>query len=560
MSEKVWVKHYQEGVPADTDVKAYKSIPDIFEESFKKYASRDCFTCMGKTITYSDLDRQSRAFASYLQNHLGLKKGARVALMMPNILQYPIALFGILRAGMVAVNVNPLYTERELEHQLNDSGSETIVIFENSAKVLQNIIDKTPIKNTILTGIGDRLGFPKSLIVNFVIKHVKKMVPDYSLPKAKKFNQILAEADAELFRREETNLDETAFLQYTGGTTGVSKGAELTHGNIVANLIQARAWIGPVLSKTEQEVIITPLPLYHIFSLTANCFTFTSVGGHNILITNPRDLDGFIKELGNWKFTAFTGVNTLFNGLINKPEFKELDFSALKLTLGGGMAVQKAVAEKWKGITKVPLIEAYGLTETSPAACINPLNIPEYNGFIGLPISNTEVCIKNDDGQTLGTDEIGEICIKGPQVMKGYWGRPEETAKVMTEDGYFKTGDIGVMNADGFFKIVDRKKDMILVSGFNVYPNEIEDVVVGNPKVLECAAIGVPDDKSGEAVKLFVVKKDESLTADELKAFCKENLTGYKVPRHYEFRNDLPKSNVGKILRKDLRNEEQAQA
>lgn len=558
MSEKIWIKNYQEGVDAEVDVRAYKSIPDIFEEAFKKYATRDCFSCMGKTITYSELDKQSRAFASYLQNHLGLGKGARVALMMPNILQYPIALFGILRAGMIAVNVNPLYTERELEHQLNDSGAETIIIFENSAHVLEKIIDNTPVKNTIVTGIGDRLGFPKALIVNTVIKYVKKMVPAYNLPKAKKFNQVLAEADAELFRREEINLEDTSFLQYTGGTTGVSKGAELTHANIVANITQARAWISPALSKTDQEIIITPLPLYHIFSLTANCFTFTSIGALNVLITNPRDLDGFIKELANWKFTAFTGVNTLFNGLINKPEFKALDFSALKLTLGGGMAVQRPVAEKWKDITKTPLIEAYGLTETSPAACINPLNIPAYNGFIGLPISNTDCCIKNDDGETLPVGGVGEICIKGPQVMKGYWGRPEETAKVMTEDGYFKTGDIGVMDDQGFFKIVDRKKDMILVSGFNVYPNEIEDVLMTNNKVLECAAIGVPDEKSGEAVKIFVVKKDDSLTADELKAFCKENLTGYKVPRHYEFRNELPKSNVGKILRKDLRNEAQA--
>lgn len=558
MTDKVWVKHYQEGIPADVDVATYKSIPDIFEEAFKKYASRDSFTCMGKSITYRELEVQSRAFASYLQNHLGLSKGSRVALMMPNILQYPVALFGILRAGMVAVNVNPLYTERELEHQLKDSGAETIIIFENSAHVLEKVINNTPVKNTIITGIGDRLGFPKAHIVNFVIKYVKKMVPAFNLPQAKSFNSILAEADPELFRREEVNLDDTAFLQYTGGTTGVSKGAELTHGNICANIIQARAWINPALSKTEQEVIITPLPLYHIFSLTANCFTFTSIGGHNVLITNPRDLDGFVKELANWKFTTFTGVNTLFNGLCNHAEFKNLDFSKFKLTLGGGMAVQKAVAEKWKNITGVPLIEAYGLTETSPAACINPLNIPEYNGFIGLPISSTEVVIKNDEEETLAVGEVGEICIKGPQVMKGYWGRPEETDKVMSKDGYFKTGDIGLMNEDGFFKIVDRKKDMILVSGFNVYPNEIEDVIVTHPKVFECAAIGIPDEKSGEAVKIFVVKNDDSLTVDELKAFCKENLTGYKVPRHYEFRKELPKSNVGKILRKDLRAEIQA--
>lgn len=557
--EKPWVNHYMKGVPTEVDVKKYNCIPELFDECFKKYGERPSFTNMGKTITYKELEEMSRRFASYLQNDLGLGKGARVALMMPNILQYPIALFGILRAGMVAVNVNPLYTARELEHQLNDSGAETIVIFENSASVLQEVLKNTGVKNVITTGIGDMLGFPKSLIVNFVIKRVKKMVPKWNIPKAVPFVKTLVIADPDRFKKPSITLEDTAFLQYTGGTTGVSKGAELAHANIVANIEQAKAWIAPLLSSTDPEKIITPLPLYHIFSLTANCFVFSSIGAQNILITNPRDMDGFIKEIKDIQFSAFTGVNTLFNGLLAKPEFANVDFSKLKLTLGGGMAVQRSVAEKWKKITGVPLIEAYGLTETSPAACINPMDLKDYNGSIGLPISNTVVTIKDDDGKDLPTGEVGEICIQGPQVMRGYWNRPEETAKVMTSDGFFKTGDIGVMDENGFFKIVDRKKDMILVSGFNVYPNEVEDVVTAHPKVFESAAIGVPDEKSGEVVKIFVVKGDDSLTIDELKAYCKENLTGYKVPRLYEFRDDLPKSNVGKILRKELRTEQPAQ-
>jgi long-chain acyl-CoA synthetase len=550
--QHVWHKNYQNGVPTEINPEEYKSIPEMFEISFEKFASKDSFHCMGTTITYSELDLQSRKFASYLQNDLGLKQGDRVALMMPNILQYPVALFGILRAGMVAVNVNPLYTARELEHQLKDSGSKCIVIFENSAAVLESIIANTPIEHVLTTEIGDMLKFPKSLLVNFVIKKVKKMVPAWSIPSAKSFVKELKKGDETKFTRPEISREDTSFLQYTGGTTGVSKGAELTHGNIISNLLQARAWISP-LTEEGVETIITPLPLYHIFSLTANCFTFTSIGAKNILITNPRDMKGFCKELKNWQFTAFTGVNTLFNGLLNTPEFKDLDFSKLKLSLGGGMAVQKAVAEKWKEVTGAPLIEAYGLTETSPAACINPLSQKEFNGCIGLPISSTECCIKNDEGETLPIGEIGELCIKGPQVMKGYWNRPEETAKVTTADGFFKTGDIASMNEEGYFKIVDRKKDMILVSGFNVYPNEVEDVVATHPKVFECAAVGHPDERSGEIVRLFVVKKDETLTEDELKTFCKENLTGYKVPKSYIFREDLPKSNVGKILRKDLR-------
>ena len=552
--EKPWFKHYQEGVAQEIDPNTYSSIPELLEESFIKFADKPAFHCMGKTLSYAEMDILSKKFAAYLQNDLGHKKGDRVAIMMPNILQYPVALFGILRAGLVCVNVNPLYTARELEHQLKDSGAKTIIIFENSASVLEDIIDKTPVENVLVTQIGDMLKFPKSVLVNFVIKHVKKMVPTWSLKGAIPFLKALDEGDESKYTKHDVHNEETAFLQYTGGTTGVSKGAILTHRNIVANLCQAKNWISPLVEEGK-EIIITPLPLYHIFSLTANCFTFSTIGALNILITNPRDMPGFVKELKKWNFTAFTGVNTLFNGLLNNPDFKDVNFKSLKLTLGGGMAVQKAVAEKWKSVTNTPLIEAYGLTETSPAACINPMDLKNYNGSIGLPIASTDVCVKDDDGNTLSPGEIGEICIKGPQVMKGYWNRPEETDKVMTSDGYFKSGDIGIMDEEGFFKIVDRKKDMILVSGFNVYPNELEDVICQHPKVFECAAVGVPDQKSGEVVKIFVVKNDDSLTEEELKAFCKENLTGYKVPKFYEFRTELPKSNVGKILRKDLRDQ-----
>jgi long-chain acyl-CoA synthetase len=552
--EKIWIKNYQPGVPAtiEDQMEKYNSIPEILEETFRNFATKKAFHCMGKDLTYGEIDHLSQKFASYLENNLGLKKGDRVALMMPNILQYPVALFGILRAGMVAVNVNPLYTPRELEHQMKDSGAVAIVIFENACHTLQSVLPHTDIKYVITTSIGDMLGFPKSLIVNFVIKKIKKMIPEWSIPNTIHFNNALKSADASKFRKPVLTKNDIAFLQYTGGTTGVAKGAILLHKNIIANICQARAWISPLVNLGE-EIIITPLPLYHIFSLTANCFVFGSIGALNILITNPRDLPGFIKELKKWKFTAFTGVNTLFNGLLNNPEFKTVDFSSLKLTLGGGMAVQKSVAERWKETTGKALIEAYGLTETSPAACINPMDLKNFNGFIGLPISSTDVEIKDDLEKTLPLGENGEICVKGPQVMPGYWNRDDETAKVMTKDGFLKTGDIGVMNADGFIKIVDRKKDMIIVSGFNVYPNEIEEVVSQHPKVFEVAAIGVPDEKTSEAIKLFIVKKDESLTAEEILAFCRENLTNYKIPRHVEFRTDLPKTNVGKILRKDLR-------
>ena len=550
--DKFWLKFYREGIPADIDPDIYNSIPELLEEAFDKFSDLPAFTCMGKTLYYDDINLLSKKFASYLQNELKLEKGSRVALMMPNILQYPVALFGLLRAGMVCVNVNPLYTSRELEHQLTDSGADVILAFENSAHCLEKALPNTKVKHVILTGIGDMLGGLKSHIVNFAIKHVKKMVPKYHLPQAKKFNDIMGQADPSLYKKVEIKSSEIAFLQYTGGTTGVSKGAVLTHRNILANIEQAKAWIKHDLIDG-QEVLITPLPLYHIFSLTANCFVFSAVGAHNILITNPRDIPGFVKEMSKHKFTALTGVNTLFNALVNSEDFKKLDFSSLKIALGGGMAVQKPVADKWKAITGKPLTEAYGLTETSPAACINPLNSPDYTGSVGLPIPSTNIVIKDDEGKTLPVGEVGEICISGPQVMQGYWNRPEETAKVMTEDGFFKSGDIGTIDDKGYVRIVDRKKDMILVSGFNVYPNEIEDVVAGHEKVLECAAVGVPHEKSGEVVKLFIVKKDNSLTEDEVISYCKDNFTGYKVPKFVEFRDDLPKSNVGKILRKELR-------
>jgi long-chain acyl-CoA synthetase len=551
---KVWYKNYDPGVPHTIDINEFKSIMEIIEYSFSKFAHRPAFHNMGTTLTFGQIDVLSRRFASYLQNDLGLKKGDRVALMMPNILQYPIALFGVLRAGLIAVNVNPLYTPRELEHQLKDSGAQAIIIFANSGHTLEKIIKNTPVKHVILTQIGDMLNFPKNYIVNFVIKNVKKMVPAFSLPDAIDFKSILSSGDPTKYKKPEIVHDDIAFLQYTGGTTGVAKGAILTHGNIVANMLQARAWIKNLIADG-QEILITPLPLYHIFSLTANCFIFSSVGALNILITNPRDIPGFVKELKKWKFTAITGVNTLFNGLLNNPEFRKLDFSPLKVALGGGMAVQKAVADRWREVTGKPLIEAYGLTETSPAASINPMTLKEYNGFIGVPIPSTDFEIKDDDGKSLPIGEVGELCIRGPQVMKGYWMRPEETAKVMTPDSFFRTGDLGYMTPEGYLKIVDRKKDMILVSGFNVYPNELEDVICMNEKILECAAVGIPDEKSGEAIKIYAVKKDESLTREELIEFCRKNLTSYKVPKLIEFRTELPKTNVGKILRKDLRAE-----
>lgn len=549
---KPWLNSYETHVPPTIDLAVYRSVPDVMNSAFAKFADRPAFHNLGKTLTYQELDHLTAKFGDYLQNVLGLKSGSRVAIMMPNILQYPVALFGALRAGFIVVNVNPLYTPRELEHQLNDSGAETIIIFENACATLQKILSKTKVKTVITTQIGDLLAFPKSLIVNAVLKYVKKMVPAWSIPSSVSFNDALSQGQASRLRAPAITHADLAFLQYTGGTTGISKGAELTHGNIVANILQAKSWISKNLNEGN-EIIITPLPLYHIFSLTANCLVFSSVGALNVLITNPRDGAAFIKEMKKWKFTAFTGLNTLFNMLCNQPDFASVDFSSLKLTLGGGMAVQRVVAERWKKITGCPIIEAYGLTETSPAACINPFDTTEFNGFIGLPIPSTDIAIKDDDGLDLPFEKVGEICIRGPQVMRGYYNQPAETAKVMTKDGYFKTGDMGFMTPAGFVKIVDRKKDMILVSGFNVYPNEIEDVCMTHPMVLECAAVATPDEHSGEVVKLFVVKKDPSLTESDLKEFCRAHLTGYKVPKKIVFRSDLPKSPVGKILRRELR-------
>ena len=551
--EKIWLKSYPKGIPAEIDVNEYQSVRELFEESVGKYAARPAFTCMGKSMTFGELDTLSNAFGAWLQG-IGCKKGSRVAVMMPNILQYPVCVFGALRAGCTVVNVNPLYTARELEHQLKDSGAEVLVCVENFANTVAEVVGKTRVRQTVVTSIGELLGF-KGLIVDFVLRHVKKMVPKYSLPGAIRVSDALAEGRKRTLERVDIGHDDIAFLQYTGGTTGVSKGAMLLNRNMVANMLQARAWVKPFFDESRREVIITPLPLYHIFSLTANCLVFMSVGAENILIPNPRDIPGFVKEMGKHKFTALTGVNTLFNALVNNPDFGKLDFSSLRITLGGGMAVQEAVAKKWKEVTGTPLIEAYGLTETSPAATINPLDLPAYNGSIGLPISSTEVMLRDDAGREVALGQPGEICIRGPQVMAGYWQRPDETAKVMDKDAWFATGDVGVMDERGFVRIVDRKKDMILVSGFNVYPNEIEGVVAGHPGVLECAAVGVPDEKSGEAVKLFVVRKDAALTADDVKKYCREHLTNYKCPRDIEFRTELPKTNVGKILRRELRDE-----
>jgi long-chain acyl-CoA synthetase len=550
MMEKPWLNSYPAGVPANINLDEFHSIVDVLEQSCSKYKDRMAYHNMGAELNYAELDYLTRNFAASLQN-MGMQPGDRIALMMPNILQYPVALFGALRAGLIIVNTNPMYTARELRHQLVDSGAKAIVVVENFASVLESVRDEVPLEHIITTGVGDLLDFPKSFIVNFVLRHVKKVIPAWSLPGSVKFHDVLDKGKKLPLRPVNIAFEDVAFLQYTGGTTGVAKGAMLTHRNIVANLLQARAWLAQM--DESNEIIITALPLYHIFALTANCLTFIYLGGSNVLITDPRDMPGFVKEMGRHPFTAITGVNTLFNSLLNTEGFTDLDFSTVKMTLGGGMAVQKAVADQWKQVTGVTLIEAYGLTETSPAACINPIDMKEYNGYIGLPISSTEGAIIDEDGQFLPVGEPGELCIRGPQVMKGYWQRPTATDEVLREDGWLQTGDIAVMTEDGYFKIVDRKKDMILVSGFNVFPNEIEDVVALLPKVLEVAAIGVPDEKSGEAVSLFVVKKDPTLTKEDVIAFCKENLTGYKRPRYIEFMDDLPKSNVGKILRRELR-------
>jgi long-chain acyl-CoA synthetase len=551
--EKIWLREYPEGVPAEIDVDEYPSLREFLEQSFAKYRSLPAFTNMGHSISFGELDQMSRYLGAWLQKNAGLAKGDRVAVMMPNVIQYAIAVAAILRAGLTVTNVNPLYTPRELEHQLKDSGAKAIIIVENFARTLEKVRENTAIQTVVVTAIGDMLPVPKRHLVNFVIRKVKKMVPEYNIPDAVTFHKALKEGKWQTMEETALGHDDIAFLQYTGGTTGVAKGAMLTHRNIIANLLQARAWLSIMVTEG-QSVVITPLPLYHIFSLTANFFVFTLMGGNNILITNPRDMPGFIKELNKQKFTFITGVNTLFNGLLNTPGFDKVDFSHLRVTLGGGMAVQRAVAERWKEVTGKPLIEAYGLTETSPAACINPLTNTEYNGSIGVPISSTEVSIRDEDGNDLGIGAVGEICIRGPQVMAGYWNRPDETDKVMLEGGWFRSGDMGRMDERGYVFIEDRKKDMILVSGFNVYPNEVEGVAVTHPAVLEAAAVGIPDEKSGELVKLFVVcREGQSVSEKDLIAFCRESLTGYKVPRTVEFRKELPKTNVGKILRRELR-------
>jgi long-chain acyl-CoA synthetase len=558
--DKIWLKNYPPGVPAEIDPSRYASLRDLFDESVAKFAAREAYACMGKSITFADIERDSRVFAAWLQAQ-GLKKGDRVALMMPNVLQYPVALFGILRAGCTVVNVNPLYTPRELEHQLKDSGARIIVILENFAHTLEQVIARTGIEKTVVTSLGEMLG-AKGLLVNFVVRHVKKMVPAFTLPNALRWGTMLSEGAGKSLKPVELGPQDIAFLQYTGGTTGVSKGAVLTNRNIVANILQSEAWMGPALLKGGQPegglVIITALPLYHIFSLTVNCLLYMKLGGKNLLITNPRDIPAFVKELQANKFHMFTGVNTLFNALLNHPDFPKVDFSDLRVSNGGGMAVQRAVAEKWKQVTGCAIVEGYGLSETSPSAVCNVVTATEFSGTIGLPLPSTEIAIRDDDGKDVPLGERGEICIRGPQVMAGYWQRPDETAKVMCPDGYFKSGDIGIMDAEGFTKIVDRKKDMILVSGFNVYPNEIEDVMAAMPGVLESAAVGVPDPNSTEAVKLFIVKRDPALTEEQVMAYARENLTGYKRPKHIEFRNELPKTNVGKILRRTLRDEEMA--
>ena len=552
--ERVWLKAYPPGVPAEADTGRYASVPQLLGESCRKFASRPAFTNMDATIDFATLDRLSRDFAAWLAGEAGLSKGDRVAIMMPNLLQYPVALFGILRAGMVAVNCNPLYTPRELEHQLNDAGAKAIVILENFATTLEQVIAKTAVKKVVTTQLGDLLGFPKSLIVNWVVKHRKKMVPAWNIPGTVTIKTALSQGKGHPLEEPVLTHDDIAFLQYTGGTTGVSKGAMLTHGNIVSNLQQVSAWIGTGL-KEGGELVITALPMYHIFALTGSCLTNIKIGAHNVLITNPRDMPGFVKELGKYRVTFISGVNTLFAGLMNTPGFSQLDFSGLKLTLGGGMAVQRAVADRWKSITGCPLLEAYGLTETSPGACINPLVEGfEYNGTAGLPIPSTVITIRDDDCRILPLGDTGEICIAGPQVMKGYWNRSDETAKVMTPDGAFRTGDIGLMTPEGYVKIVDRKKDMISVSGFKVFPNEVEDVIAMLPGVAEVCAVAAADERSGEVVRVVIVRKDPGLTKEQVIEHCKKNLTGYKIPKIVEFWKELPKTNVGKVLRREVKN------
>ncbi len=559
--ERIWLKQYPAGVPADIDVTQYTSLVELLEESFAKFSDRKAFICMDKSITYRDLDEMSLALAAYLQSK-GLQKGARVALMMPNVLQYPVSTAAVLRAGYAVVNVNPLYTPRELEHQLKDSGAEAVIVLENFATTVQQVIARTAVKHVIVGSMGDLLGF-KGVIVNLVVRRVKKMVPAYSIPGAVAFNDALAAGRGMKLNKPKLTPDDVAFLQYTGGTTGVSKGATLLHRNILANVLQNDAWLQPALKKpphVDQLFIVCALPLYHIFALTACFLLAMRAGGTNLLIPNPRDMAGFVKELMKYQVNFFPAVNTMYNGLLHHPDFNKVDFSKLKVSNGGGMAVQRPVAEQWKKLTGCSIAEGYGLSETSPTLTCNPPTAIDFNGSIGIPVPSTYISIRDDDGNEVPLGTAGEICAKGPQVMTGYWNRPDETAKVMTSDGYFRTGDIGVMTPDGYTKIVDRKKDMILVSGFNVYPNEIEEVIAGHPGVLECAVIGVEDTRSGEAVKAFVVKKDPNVTAEDIIKYCGTQLTNYKVPKQIEFRTDLPKTNVGKILRRELRDEKKAAA
>lgn len=560
--DKFWIRSYPSGVPAEIDYTRYRSLVHLMEEAFAKYAERQAYVCMDKFITYSDVDRLSRQLGAWLQAQ-GLQRGARVALMMPNVLQYPVAIAAVLRAGFVVVNVNPLYTPRELEHQLNDSGAEAIIILENFAGTLEKVIARTQVKVAVVASMGELLGGLKGALVNLVVRNVKKMVPAFALPNAVRFKTALREGAAMPLQAVELGHEDIAFLQYTGGTTGLSKGAMLSHRNVIANLMQNEAWLQPAMDlppKVEALTFVCALPLYHIFALTVCCLMGTRLGGLNILIPNPRDIPGLVKELGKHKFNMLPAVNTLYNGLLNNPDFAKLDFSSLKLCNGGGMAVQKAVNDRWRAVTGRSIIEGYGLSETAPVATANPANADEFSGTIGLPIPSTDIAILDDAGHALAPGEVGEIAIRGPQVMEGYWQKPEETARVMTADGYFRSGDIGVMDDRGYVTIVDRKKDMVLVSGFNVYPNEVEAVVASHPGVLECAVVGVPDAGTGEAVKLFVVRRDPSLTAEQLQDFCHEQLTGYKRPKHIEFRNELPKTNVGKILRRELREAKSAQA
>ncbi len=553
--DRIWLKNYPQGVPADIDPSRYSSLMAMCEESFAKHRDAHAYVSMDKTLTYGQLDELSAAFAGWLQSR-GLARGDRVAIMMPNVLQYPVAVFGILRAGCVVVNVNPLYTPRELEHQLKDSGAKAIVIVENFARTLEQVLPRYPMQHIVLASMGDMLGFPKGAIVNLVVRRVRKMVPAFSLLGAIKFNQAVAAGRGMTLRKPDLGPDDIAFLQYTGGTTGVSKGATLTHRNVVANTLQNEAWLQPAFDKggrPERFTIVTALPLYHIFALTVCALLGMRVGGRCLLIVNPRDIPAVIKELSKHEFHMLPAVNTLYNALLNHPDFGKIDFKGLRAANGGGMAVQRAVAERFFGLTGCPIIEGYGLSETSPVLTCNPATSTEYTGTIGLPLPSTEISIRDEEARELALGEPGEICARGPQVMAGYWQRPDETAKVMTADGFFRTGDIGVMNAEGHVKIVDRKKDMVLVSGFNVYPNEVEDVVASHPGVLECAVVGVPDAQSGEAVVLFVARKDPALTAQALKDYCAQQLTAYKRPKHIIFRQELPKTNVGKVLRRELR-------